>query len=140
MAKGGGGEGETGYNEAVRARLGAGTTFLRSLTLYSCNLTLYSCNLTLLKCNTVAILYSAITILQSPIALYNYNALPSSLNVHLTVSHLLHFQTPCSRSKSECWPQNILAQIEIVQFQVFQILKLALFHFHSNQIVCTKKL
>ena len=35
---------------------------------------------------TVAILHSAITILQSPIALYNYNALPSYLNVHLTPS------------------------------------------------------
>ena len=35
---------------------------------------------------TVAILHCAITILQSPIALYNYNALPSYLNVHLTPS------------------------------------------------------
>ena len=35
---------------------------------------------------TVAILHSAITILQSPIALYNYNVLQSSLNVHLTPS------------------------------------------------------
>ena len=35
---------------------------------------------------TVAILHSAITILQSPIVLYNYNALPSYLNVHLTPS------------------------------------------------------
>ena len=35
---------------------------------------------------TVAILHSAITILQSPIALYNYNDLPSYLNVHLTPS------------------------------------------------------